>query len=60
MFKQLSLLSCLKISIENTNEGWDGTCKNVASPNGTYMYQLKCRDVNGLVENKKGTVILFR
>ena len=41
-------------------KGWDGSFKGKPQLNGAYVWAIKGKDRNGIVVEKKGTVILIR
>ncbi len=41
-------------------KGWDGTFKGKPQLNGAYVWAIKGKDRNGIVVEKKGTVMLIR
>ena len=41
-------------------EGWDGKFKNKNADQGTYVWMVRGKDVNGRVVEMQGTVILLR
>jgi gliding motility-associated-like protein len=42
------------------NKGWDGTISGQTQPSGSYVWYFSYRDENGVLNTKRGSVILIR
>jgi gliding motility-associated-like protein len=50
----------LIFQVNSTTNGWDGTYKGVAQPNGVYVYVIEVQLNDGTKVMKKGTLTLIR
>lgn len=41
-------------------EGWNGSCKGVQQPTGTYVYHLYLKNIDGRAFERKGTFLIVR
>jgi gliding motility-associated-like protein len=45
---------------DDAQKGWDGTCRNVPQPSGTYVYFIRYTDLENKPHMLRGTVVLIR